>query len=169
VTYQPYPSADSYIATQLRGTVGPPQPRSLRNAVRLMWAGAGVAVLTTIVEFAVRGRIRALVFNGMRRNDHHALTVAQLHQWASGTFAAYLVAGVISVFLWVWMAWANNRASGWARIVATVFCGVDTIFVFVSLHRASVSILFLLAQWLIGVAATALLWQRETTQFIGPG
>jgi hypothetical protein len=169
VTYQPYPSADSYIATQLRGTVGPPQPRSLRNAVRLMWAGAGVAVVTTIVEFVVRGSIRALVFHGMRRNARHIYTVAQVHQWANATVVAYLVAGVLSVLLWAWMAWANNRASGWARIVATVFCGVDTIFVFVSLHRASTSILFLLAQWLIGVAVTALLWQRETTEFIGPG
>jgi hypothetical protein len=134
-----------------------------------MWAGAGVALLTTVLEFGIRGRIEAAVYHGMHRNARHILPATEVHQFASGTVIAYLVAGVISIVLWAWMAWANSGARGWARIVATLLCGLDTIGVFLSLHRASFAILLLLAQWLIGVAATALLWQRETTQFIGPG
>jgi hypothetical protein len=167
VSYLPYPSEGSFVGAQLRER--PPQPASLGNAVRLMWLGAGVAAVTTIVELAVRGKIEAEVDNGMLRNGHQGYTIAQVHQFATGTVVAYLVAGVLSILLWVWMAWANNRARGWARICATVLFGLDTVGVFLSLHRASFSIFLLLAEWLIGLAAIALLWRRETTQFIGVG
>jgi hypothetical protein len=155
------------MATQVRRTEGPPQPPALRNAVRLMWLGAGVAAVALVVEFAVRGKIKAEVVHGMLRNNHGRYTVAQVHQFATGTVVGYLVAGVISILLWVWMAQANDRGSGWARIVATLFCVLDTVGVFLSLHRASISIVLLLAEWLVGVGATVLLWRRETTQFIG--
>jgi hypothetical protein len=167
VSYLPYPSEGSFVGTQLRER--PPQPASLGNAVRLMWLGAGVAAVTTIVEFAVRSKIKAAVFHGMHRNAGHQYTVAQVHQFATVTVVAYLVAGVISILLWVWMARANNLGRGWARICATVLFGLDTVGVFLSLHRASFSIFFLLAEWLIGAGAIALLWRRETTQFVGAG
>jgi hypothetical protein len=171
MSYQTYPSG-SWVSGQLGVSEGPPKPPSLRNAVRLMWVGAGVAVLTTIVEFAVRSKIEAAVAHGMLRNAHggspETYTAAQIHQFAEGTVVAYIVAGFLSILLWAWMAWANNRASGWARIVASVLFALNTVGVFVSLHRASVSIFLLLAEWLVGLGAILLLWRRATTEYIGP-
>jgi hypothetical protein len=67
------------------------------------------------------------------------------------------------------MAWANNRARGWARLLASVLFGLDTVGVFLSLHRASLSLFFLLAEWLVALVATVLLWRRQVTQIIGAG
>ena len=50
-----------------------------------------------------------------------------------------------------------------------MFFGLNTVGVFLSLHRASVALSLLMVQWLIGLGAIVSLWRRETTQFIGPG
>jgi hypothetical protein len=166
MTYQPYPAGGG-IGTR------PPdaqQPDSLRNAVRLMYAGAGVALLGTIFTVAIGSRIKTYIFNAVLRNGRGkaGYTIAQLHTVANVTFLALVIAGAISIVLWLWMAWANNRASGWARIVASVLFVLITIEAFLSRSRASVSIFVILLEWLIGLGAVLLLWRRETTQFIGP-
>lgn len=88
---------------------------------------------------------------------------------ASVTFAALVAAGIISILLWVWMAWANNRGRNWARIVATVLFALDTISFILSISRASVSIIFLALEWLVGLVAIVFLWRKETTQWIDMG
>ncbi|HUD80466.1 MAG TPA: hypothetical protein VMR00_21670 [Streptosporangiaceae bacterium] len=150
-------------------------PPSLRRAVRLMWAGAGLALLGTIVTLVLSGRIKTEVFNAARKNDAIArrsgrtgYTIPQLHTVASVTFAALVAAGIISILLWVWMAWANNRGSGWARIIASVLFALITVEVVLARSRSSVSFLFILLEWVIGLVAIVLLWQRDTTAYIGP-
>jgi hypothetical protein len=81
---------------------------------------------------------------------------------------AFVVGEIISVLLWAWMAWANNRGSGWARITASVLFALITIQVLRSLSWTSVSFLFMVLEWLIGLVVIVLLWRRETTQYIGP-
>jgi hypothetical protein len=150
-------------------------PPSLRRAVRLMWAGAGLALLGTIVTLVLSGRIKTEVFNAARKNDAIArrsgrtgYTIPQLHTVASVTFASLVAAGIISILLWVWMAWANNRGSGWARIIASVLFALITVEVVLARSRSSVSFLFILLEWVIGLVAIVLLWQRDTTAYIGP-
>jgi hypothetical protein len=150
-------------------------PPSLRRAVRLMWAGAGLALLGTIVTLVLSGRIKTEVFNAARKNDAIArrsgrtgYTIPQLHTVASVTFASLVAAGIISILLWVWMAWANNRGSGWARIIASVLFALIAVEVVLARSRSSVSFLFILLEWVIGLVAIVLLWQRDTTAYIGP-
>ncbi len=76
--------------------------------------------------------------------------------------------GIIGVLLWLWMAWANNKGSNWARIVATVLFGLNTISVILDVGRASVAIIPVAVGWLIGLAAIVLLWRKETTAYIRP-
>jgi hypothetical protein len=135
-----------------------------------MWAGAGLALLGTIVTLVLSGRIKTEVFNAARKNDAIArrsgrtgYTIPQLHTVASVTFAALVAAGIISILLWVWMAWANNRGSGWARIIASVLFALITVEVVLARSRSSVSFLFILLEWVIGLVAIVLLWQRDTT------
>jgi hypothetical protein len=140
-----------------------------------MWAGAGLALLGTIVTLVLSGRIKTEVFNAARKNDAIArrsgrtgYTIPQLHTVASVTFASLVAAGIISILLWVWMAWANNRGSGWARIIASVLFALITVEVVLARSRSSVSFLFILLEWVIGLVAIVLLWQRDTTAYIGP-
>jgi hypothetical protein len=169
MSYQPYPSGGG-VGNQMSMAQPPQQPPSLRNAVRLMWTGAGVALLGTILTVVASGKIKTEVFKEVRKNGRGkgGYTLAQLHTVANVAFVAFVVAGIISVLLWVWMAWANNRGSGWARIIASVLFALITVEVIVSLRRASVPIVFILLEWLLGLVAVVLLWRRATTAYIGP-
>jgi hypothetical protein len=172
VTYQPYLSGDRVGKLPV---VQQPQPPSLRSAVRLMCLGAGVALVGAITAINLRGKIKTEIFNRVSGNSHQnrsAFTIAQLHTITNVTFVALVVAGLVSVLVWLWMAWANNRASGWARICASVLFVLITVEAAVSPGEASVppvSIVFICAEWLIGLVAVVLLWRRDTTQFIGAG
>jgi hypothetical protein len=172
MTYQP--SQPWGVGSQMP-VAQQPQPPSLRNAVRLMWLGAGVALLGTITALQRSSEIKAEIFNRVHANNHQVragFTIAQLHKIANITFVALVVAGLISVLLWLWMAWANNRASGWARICASVFFAVMILEAAISRSEANVpivSVVFLVLEWLVGLGAVVLLWRRETTAYIGPG
>jgi len=169
MTFQPYPSGGG-AGSQAPVVQDPQQPLSLRNAVRLMYLGAVVALLGTIFTLAISSKIKTDVFNAVRKNQGKGgYTIAQLHTVANVTFVALVVGGFVSVLVWLWMAWANNRGSGWARITASVLLALITIEALLSHSRASVSIFVILLEWLIGLGAVLLLWRRETTAYIGAG
>jgi hypothetical protein len=163
MTYQPYPAAGG--SNQMPVADRPPQPPSLRNAVRLMWAGAALALLSVIISVAFSSKINAT----NRADNKTVLTASQIHTLANVTVVVLVIAGLIGVLLWVWMAWANNRGRNWARIVATVLFALDTISFILSISRASVSIIFLALEWLVGLVAIVFLWRKETTQWIDMG
>jgi hypothetical protein len=174
MTYQPYPTGGG--ANQTGMTERPPQPPTLRNAVRLMLAGAALALIGVITTLSFSGRIKTAVTNSaitQNRTLVHegktALTTTQIHSLANATVGLLVAGGIIGVLLWLWMAWANNRGSSWARIVATVLFALNTIAFFLEVSRASVSIIVIALGWLIGVAAVVLLWNRQTTQYINSG
>jgi hypothetical protein len=174
MTYQPYPTGGgaNQTGTAERG----PQPSSLRNAVRLIWAGGALSLIGVIVTLSFSGRIKTAVTNAAIKSNKTAasrhkaqLTAAQIHSLANATVELLAIFGVIGVLLWVWMAWANNRGRSWARIVASVLFGLNTIAVLLELGRASVSLIVVIVEWLIGLAAIVLLWNRQTTQYINAG
>ena len=50
-----------------------------------------------------------------------------------------VIGGLIAIGLWLWMAWANGRGRGWARVLSAVLFGINTltlvIFPFLPAHR----------------------------------
>jgi ABC-type transport system involved in cytochrome bd biosynthesis fused ATPase/permease subunit len=170
MTYQPYPTGGG--ANQLGTADRGPQPSTLRNAVRLMWAGGALALIGVIVTLSFSGRIKTAVTNAAVKSNRtaaHKLTPAQIHSLANATVLLLAVFGVIGVLLWAWMAWANNRGRVWARIVATVLFGLNTIALLLEIGRASVSLITVVLGWLIGLGAIVLLWNKQTSQYINAG
>ena len=172
MTFQAYPTGGGSNRLAER----PPQPSTLRNAVRLMLAGAALALVGVIITVSFASKIRTAVINAANTSNATAarehkpqLTAAQIHSLANASFTLLVIAGVIGVLLWVWMAWANNKGSNWARIVATVLFGLDTVLLIPEIGRASVSIIFILLGWVVGLGAVVLLWQRQTTEYINFG
>lgn len=172
MTYQAYPTGGG--SNQMAERQG--QPSSLRTAVRLMWAGAALSLIGVIITAAFSGKIKTAITNAAIKANKTAasqhktqLTTAQIHTLANATFAILLVFGIIGVLLWVWMAWANNKGSGWARIVASVLFALNTIGLIFEVGRASVSLISIVLEWLVGVGAIILLWRRDTTQYINSG
>jgi hypothetical protein len=171
MTYLPY-AAGSSVSNQGRWT----QPPSLRYAVRLMCAGAVVALVGTILTIAVGSTIRSGILNELIKDNASSAqrgkgsyTIPQLHQWAHGIVIAFIVGEFLVVLLWAWMAWANDQGMGWARVTSSVLFGLITFQVLRSLRWTNFSLLFLLVEWLIGLAAVVLLWRHETSEYIGPG
>ena len=88
----------------------------MRTAVALMYAGAGLTILSAIVFFATLDQyVDALAdASGVRSQAHIDATVDQAS--AREVFRA-----VLGVSLWIWMAVKNGQGRKWARVVATVF------------------------------------------------
>jgi hypothetical protein len=159
--YQPYP------ATGRAPGPDPIQPpRTVRGAVRLMYLGAVLEVPALIVAVATRGSFRSAI---LRLNPGY--TQAQLHTAEVTRIVPLIVGTVITIGLWLWMAWANGRGFAWARIVSVGLFVVSTLDLIVSLAliRVPADTAVDVVIWLVGLATVTLLLSRESGPFYRPG
>ncbi len=174
MSYQPYPTG-GYQSYPAGGGQVPQQaarPSSVRTAMWLMYAGGALSLLSAILVLAISGRIKTDVDNALIKRNATAtkkLTLAQIHSVASAYVVIIVIVLLISVALWAWMAWANGRGKPWARIVASVLFGLNTIFLLYGISRAGSSTLFTGLGWLIGLVAIIMLWQRASSAYFKSG
>jgi hypothetical protein len=132
-------------------------------AVRLMYAGAVVSALSLILGLATIGSLRS--------NLHKAqptLTPTQLHQMQTALVVGSVLIWVVSIGLWVWMALMNKAGRSWARIVATVLFGLNTLYLLFFVIRAGAGALVPILTWLIGLGALILLWRKDSSEYFNP-
>ena len=156
--YQPYPSSG-----QAPEPVRPGPPGSVVMAVRLMYAGAVVSALSLVVGLLTISSLRS----SLHKSDP-SLTASQLHSLQTVVVVGSVLIGRISIGLWLWMAAANKAGKSWARIVATVLFGLDTLFLLLGVARAGAAAgtLVSILTWLIGGGAIISLWRRDATEYI---
>jgi hypothetical protein len=158
----------------------PRSARTVRAAVRLMYAGAAVSTVNLIIFLALTGDIMA----------RHAilgyhLTAAQVSQLLStSAITVPIVLGLVPVALWLWMARATGRGRNWARGLSTVLFGLATLSLTSVFPQPVFNISFVPAvhlsfvpalgptltvlTWLAGAAAVWLLWRPASTTFFKP-
>ena len=155
--YQPYPSAGQAPEPARRAP-----PPSVVMAVRLMYAGAVVSAVSLVVGLATVGSLRTAL-----HKSQPSLTPTQLHDLQTVVVVGSVAVGLISIGLWVWMALMNKAGKSWARIVATVLFGLDTLFLLLGLARAgaAASSLVSILTWLIGLGAVILLWRKDSSEY----
>jgi hypothetical protein len=100
---------------------GPTPTRTVRTAVRLMWLGALVELGVLAVIVATAGQMHAAI---LAHNPGY--TVADWHAEFRAHVVTLEVAAPITAGVWLWLAWANRRGRGWARVAFLVFFGVQT-------------------------------------------
>ena len=139
-----------------------PLPTSVQTAVRLMYAGAGISAISFILGLVTIGSVRRTL-----EKQNPTYDASKISSLVNAEIAIVVVAGVIGVGLWLWMAWANKRGKNWARITGTVFFGLYTLdLVLVAARSASgISTVFAIVTWLIGLGATIMLWRRDSTTY----
>src|SRR5580704_19771591 len=101
MTFQPYPTGSG--SNDVAGpALRPPQPPALRNAVRLMLVGAGLALIGVIISLAFSSKIKstittaAIKANRTRRSQGKSLlTASQIHSLANITLIFLIVVGII--------------------------------------------------------------------------
>jgi len=94
------------------------RPASIAQAVKLMYVGAALSLLGIIVFFLEKDAIRDMV---QKSTAGKTMTADKLDAAVTLAMVSAIVAGLIGVALWLWMASANGKGRKWARIVATVF------------------------------------------------
>jgi hypothetical protein len=134
----------------------------VRNAVKLMYAGAAIEVLAVIIALATAGSLKSAIFKA-----HPSYTLAQLHTAEVTRTASLVVGALITIALWLWMAWANGHGRNWARVVSAVFFGINTLDLLISfvLVHAIGSELVGVVIWLVGLGAIVLIFNKESAPF----
>jgi hypothetical protein len=155
--YEPYPASGP---AQEPEQIQP--PRSVLNAVKLMYAGAALEVLAVIIALVTIGSLKSAILT-----RHPAYTPVQLHRAEAARTVPLVIGGLIAIGLWLWMAWANGKGRSWARIVSAVFFGINTLDLLISLFavHAVATLIVGVVIWLVGLGAIVLLFSKESGPF----
>jgi hypothetical protein len=151
-----------------------PLPSTVHRAVLFMRVGAGLAIANGLVAalFGVLGW-------------HNSPQAAENGSSNANAFeAGYAIASalwfLLPAGLWFWMAHANKAGKRWARITGTVFFGVSCVVVLVSISTdaasgvglrgawALVPLLITLLNWILGLFAVILLWNKKSAPHFAP-
>lgn len=161
-------AADALDAEGGSGAAAGP-PRSVRDAVWLMYAGAAVSLAAAIADIATRSELRAVIARTpMARNLIGTVTTA--------TFTQAAVVNMVGVVLFLVMARWTGKGSITARTLACVLFGLRTVAVLIGPGELSAlspwpvaaRVLTVLG-WLAGLGAIVFLWQKTSTAFIKAG
>ena len=156
--YQPYPSGGPEPPLPQAG----PPPQSIRTAVLFMYAGAAMNAVEIVLGLITIGSLKSII-----RSRYPNYSASQIHAAQIAGVVGIVVVGAIAIGLWLWMAWANGRGRSWARIVASVLFGLNTISLLSQIARphAVIVLLFEVLVWLAGLGAIFFLWQRESSAY----
>ncbi len=168
----PPPPAPGAYPTGAAGGPGqappaPPQPPSIVLAVKLMYAGAVLAVLGLIYTVVTLGGLKDDVREQMLDSDP-TVSQATIDGAVAVLIGFSIFFGLIGALLWVWMAWKNGQGRGWARIVSTVFAAFNIIAALFSLASANsepIAVVVSLASAGLGIFILVLLYKKESTAF----
>jgi hypothetical protein len=132
-----------------------------------MYAGAALSLLSVIVSFFMLDTIKETIEESMREADANVSQSTIDAAYAVGMVTTVVV-GIISVGLWLWMAWKNGQGRSWARIVATCFGGLNVLFTlagFTQPGMTAVSAILSLATMVLAVIILVLLWRKESSDY----
>jgi hypothetical protein len=138
-------------------------PQSVLRAVRVMYVGLAASLIGIVVDMTTLSATRAEI---LKRNPTY--TVAQLNSAEHLEIGLFIASGLIGAALWLWMAQSCRAGKGWARVVSTVFFGIDTLSVVVgaaAVQGGGVSRIYGFVVWAIGLVAIILLWQRASSEY----
>ena len=156
--YQPYPGSETQLPPAQRASA----PKTVQNAVTVMYAGAAAGLLGIVVEVLTVNATKTAI-----EKRSPAMTASQVSSAQHVLIAGFVVSGVIAAAVWIFLALACRRGHGWARITGTVLFGLATLDTVVGLTAplAGPVKLWGLLVWLAGLAAVTFLWRPSSTAF----
>jgi hypothetical protein len=160
--YQRYPRGSGQEPVGER----PAPPQSVLNAVKFMYAGAAVSLIEIIISLTTIGGLRSAI---QKAYPHY--TAAQVHTAELTGVVGLVISGLIGVGLWLLMARLNQSGRNWARILASVLFGINTLEL-IYLFKSPGTILgtvFAVVLWAVGLGAIVFLWRRESSDFFQSG
>jgi hypothetical protein len=142
-----------------------PRPSSVTTAVRLMWAGAALSVVSALLTPTMGDAMRTQIRDSLATSGA-SMTPSELDGLVTVVLAVALVFGLIGAGLWLLMAWLNGKGKNWARIAATVLFAFSLLSALSGLAQAGVAPLLSVlsvASAVVGGAAVFFLWRKESS------
>ena len=143
-------------------------PRTVRNAIRLMWLGAAAQLAVLIIIVVTAGRIRAAAGSAARHQGPaevaNVLAVVNFHLFVDMAVMPFVAAG------WLLVAWANGKGYEWSRPAAVIAFMFYTFALIFSLAQdgaayAPAALIAAGVVWVIGLAAIVLLVMRQSWSY----
>lgn len=144
-----------------------PQPSSISTAVKLMYVGAALGLISVIYSVATLGSLKDDIRDELAKDDP-SVSQSTIDAAYGITIGVAVVFGAVGVLLWLWMAWKNGQGRSWARIVATVLGGLNVLFTLLSFTAANaepISMVFSAISLVLAVAILVLLWLKPSSDF----
>jgi hypothetical protein len=141
----------------------PSAPESVLTAVKLMYAGAALNLVSLIIGLTQKDAIQKAVLA-----QNPAYTASQINTAANVLFVFSIIVGLLGVGLWLWMASANKKGQTWARVVSTVLFGLNTlglVFIMVGAAYATIQKVVGVLIWLVGLGAVVFLWRSDSSAY----
>jgi hypothetical protein len=156
----------SGVAMRLRPGV-PRSAHTMRGALRLMYLGALLELGVLAVVTATASRLHSAIL----AHDHN-YTAAQWHAEFHQHIVPLEIGAPIAACVWVWLAWANGRGHGWARVVFLVLVGVTTASLLSGLAAGALTYapddaVLGIVLWIVAVAAAALIFSEQSQPYYG--
>ena len=152
--YQPYPTG-----SKMPVSPRPPVPRSIANAVKVMYVGALTNILGIVINVvAVSATTRAFEkrFPNLSLSQHNLV-------------AGFIIVGLIDAAVWIVLARLCRSGSNAARSTGTVLFGLATLDTLAigagAVPDASAARAWAPVIWLVGLVAVLFLWRRSSTDF----
>jgi hypothetical protein len=99
-----------------------PAPAPVTNAVRLMFVGAGLSVLSLILLLATKDSLKKEI---LKKNTDYSAT--KLDDALNAAIAVGVVIGLVFIVLYVLLALQVGKGKNWARIVTWVLAGLGVL------------------------------------------
>jgi hypothetical protein len=157
--YQRFPGDNQSSVPSPAGNV----PQSVRRAAQVMYVGVATSLIGIVIELTTLSSAR----NAIRQHSPN-LTTAQVNNAVHVEIGVFIAGGLIGAALWLWMAQSCLAGKGWARVVSTVFFGIDTLGVLFgasSALGAGAARFYSLVVWVVGLIAIILLWRRSSSDY----
>lgn len=140
-----------------------PQPKSILQAVRLMFVGAAISAIGVLLTFTQTDAIREAI-----EDSDSSLTESEVDAAVTVGMGFAVVVGLIAVGLWIWMAVTNGQGKSWARVVATVFGALNvasTLFGLAGGGSTPVTLVTNLVSLVLAAAILFLLYRPESSRY----
>jgi len=149
-----------------------PQPPSVRTAVRLMWAGAALSVISQVAALFNLDDAKVQMREQFIEAYPDASQATIDMMFTSGIVIGFITS-MIGTLLWLWMAWKNGQGRSWARVVATVLGGFAVVSGIISFATSGVmavettptNIVIGAATLVLAIVILVLMWRKESSAF----
>jgi hypothetical protein len=152
----------------------PRSARTVRAAVRLMYAGAAISSLYLINQLYLIMALASIDNNKLHHSTLPELTgMIQVPPLKPLAVAESVIASLTVIGLWLWLARATSRRRTWARIAVTALFGLTTLTIGLVAGAPRLAIdlgdwQLLALTWPVGAAAWCLLWLPASGAFFRP-